>query len=162
MKEIYHYLLVTVVLSIFNSSAFSQSPACANFSGVFISDSLEQNLDEYSICPSSNIYLKSLTNLSGAIFQWKKNGVNISGETNRKININAEGLYSLTMTLGTCTATSSGIIVRLFQGAFYSRISSNFNQACSGDSIMLKALRNKKLINGLILIITFVHVFRLQ
>ena len=141
MKEIYHYLLVAVVLSIFNSSAFSQSPACANFSGVFISDSLEQNLDEYSICPGSNIYLKSLNNPVGATFQWKKNGVNISGETNRKININAEGLYSLTMTLGTCTATSSGIIVRLFQGAFYSRISSNFNQACLGDSIMLKALK---------------------
>jgi hypothetical protein len=139
MNQIYRFLFVAVLLSVFNSSVFSQSPACANFSGVFISDSLEQNLQEYFICSGSNIYLKSLNNPVGATFQWKKNGLNISGETSRKINITSEGLYSLTMTVGACTATSSGIIVRQYIIGYhpYQISSNNISQACTGDSIKL-------------------------
>jgi hypothetical protein len=140
MKKIYVTLFLSAIISLLNSPIFSQSPACANFSGVFISDSLEQNLPEYFICAGSNIYLKSLNNPSGATFQWKKNGVNISGETTRKINITSEGLYSLTMTVGACTATSSGIIVRQYiSGGYhpYNISSNNIIKACTGDSITL-------------------------
>ena len=101
---------------------------------------MEQNLPEYFICSGSNIYLKSLNNPSGGTFQWKKNGVNISGETTRKINVTSEGIYSLTMTVGTCTATSFGIIVRQYSnGGYhpYQITSNNISQACAGDSIKL-------------------------
>jgi hypothetical protein len=128
-------------LSFVFTPIFSQSPACANFSGVFISDSLEQNFPEYYICSGKNIYLKSLNNPVGASYQWKKNGVNISGKTIQKINITAEGIYSLTMTVGACTATSSGIIVRqAVSGGYnpYQISSNNITQACIGDSILLK------------------------
>jgi hypothetical protein len=143
MKKIYFSLFLATALTILSFSTFSQSPACANFSGVFISDSLEQNLPEYFICSGSNIYLKSLNNPSaipsGETYQWKKNGVNISGETTRKINITSEGLYSLTMTVGTCTATSSGIIVRQYLIGYhpYQISSNNITQACTGDSIKM-------------------------
>jgi hypothetical protein len=140
MKKIYFSLLLASALSLVSFLSFSQSPACANFSGVFISDSLEQNLPEYFVCSGSNIYLKSLNNPVGATFQWKKNGVNISGETTRKINVTSEGLYSLTMTVGACTATSSGIIVRQYvSGGYqpYNISSNNITKACTGDSITL-------------------------
>ncbi|MES2519449.1 MAG: hypothetical protein V4585_15150, partial [Bacteroidota bacterium] len=74
MKRIYIALFLFVVLSLFSSSVFSQNPACANFSGVFISDSLEQNQTQYVVCNGSNLYLKSLNNPLGAVYQWKKNG----------------------------------------------------------------------------------------
>jgi hypothetical protein len=138
MNKIYRCLFVLVVLSIFNSPIFSQSPACANFSGVFISDSLEQNLADYTICNGSSIYLKSLNNPSGVTYQWKKNGVNISGATSRVFNANSVGLYSLTLTEGTCTATSSGITIN---PSNYNRYFLNsFNpetETCMGDSIRL-------------------------
>jgi hypothetical protein len=143
MKKIYFSLFLATALTILSFSTFSQSPACANFSGVFISDSLEQNLPEYFICSGSNIYLKSLNNPSaipsGETYQWKKNGVNISGETTHKINVTSEGLYSLTMTVGTCTATSSGIIVRQYLIGYhpYQISSNNITQACTGDSIKM-------------------------
>jgi hypothetical protein len=140
MQKLYVTLLSTLLLSFVFTPIFSQSPACANFSGVFISDSLEQNFPEYYVCSGSNIYLKSLNNPVGATFQWKKNGVNISGETTRKISVTTEGLYSLTMTVGACTATSSGIIVRQAlnnQSYLYEITSNNISEACIGDSILL-------------------------
>jgi hypothetical protein len=139
MNKIYRFLFVAVLLSVFNSSAFSQSPACANFSGVFISDSLEQNLPEYYICSGSTIYLKSINTPSGSTFQWKKNGVDISGATTRLLNVTSEGLYSLTLTQGACTATSSGIIVRQFVAGYhpYQISNNNITQTCTGDSITL-------------------------
>ncbi len=139
MQKIYVTLLSTFLFLVIFTPVFSQSPACANFSGVFISDSLEQKFPEYYICSGSNIYLKSLNNPVGATYQWKKNGVNISGETNRKINVTSEGLYSLTMTEGACTATSSGIIVRQYIAGYhpYQITSNNVTQSCTGDSIKL-------------------------
>ena len=138
MKKIYRYLFVAVLLSVFCSSAFSQSPACANFSGVFISDSLEQNFADYTICNGSSIYLKSLNNPSGATFQWKKNGMNISGATSRVFNATSVGLYSLTLTEGTCTATSSGITINPsnFNRYFLNSYNSE-SETCIGDSIKL-------------------------
>jgi trimeric autotransporter adhesin len=142
MNKIYRFLFVAVLLSVFNSLAFSQSPACANFSGVFISDSLEQNLPEYYICSGSNIYLKSINTPTGSTFQWKMNGVDISGATARILNVTSEGLYSLTLTQGACTATSSGIIVRpTFSVANYSISSNNVTQACTGDGITLTTVK---------------------
>ncbi|MEA5460739.1 hypothetical protein VB796_16900 [Arcicella sp. LKC2W] len=143
MKKIYLTLFLSVVLSLFSSSVFSQNPACANFSGVFISDSLEQNLAEYYICSGSNIYLKSINTPSGSTFQWKKNGVDISGATSRIYNVTSEGLYSLTLTQGACTATSSGIIVRQYiAGVHYYQITSNnISQACTGDTIRLSTAK---------------------
>lgn len=141
MNKIYIALFLSVVLSLFSSSVFSQNPACANFSGVFISDSLEQNQTQYVVCQGSNIYLKSLNNPSGATYQWKKNGVNISGETSRKLSATSSGIYSLTMTLGSCTATSSGILVQFSEGYIPISVNYDVTQACMGDSIILQASR---------------------
>jgi hypothetical protein len=140
MKKIYFSLFLATALSILSFSTFSQSPACANFSGVFISDSLEQNLPEYYVCNGSTFYLKSLNNPVGATYQWKQNGVNISGETNRKLLIQDNGIFSLTMTVGGCTATSSGIVIRISSSLATNSINSNgITQACTGDSISLSA-----------------------
>ena len=141
MNKIYIALFLSVVLSLFSSSVFSQSPACANFSGVFISDSLEQNQTQYVVCQGSNIYLKSLNNPSGATYQWKKNGVNISGETSRKLSATSSGIYSLTMTLSGCTATSSGLLVQFNEGYIPISVNYDITQACNGDSITLEASR---------------------
>jgi hypothetical protein len=141
MNQIYRFLFAAVLLSVFNSSVFSQSPACANFSGVFISDSLEQNLTQYVVCSGSNIYLKSLNNPVGATYQWKKNGVNISGETTRKLSATSSGIYSLTMTVGSCTATSSGILLQFDESYIPISVSYVITQACTGDSITLQASR---------------------
>ena len=100
MKKIYVSLLLSAIIFFQNSPIFSQNPACANFSGVFISDSLEQNLQEYFVCQNSTFYLKSLGNPVGATYQWKQNGVNIVGETNPRLLIQDIGIFSLTMTVG--------------------------------------------------------------
>jgi hypothetical protein len=141
MKKIYVSLFLSAIIFFLNSPIFSQNPGCANFSGVFISDSLEQNKTEYVVCNGSNIYLKSLTNPSGATFQWKKNGVNISGEITRKLNATSSGIYSLTMTLGSCTATSSGLLVQFSDGYIPISVYYDVTQACVGDSITLQVGR---------------------
>ncbi|MDH4460083.1 MAG: hypothetical protein QE277_01575 [Flectobacillus sp.] len=140
MKQIFVTLFLSFVISLLSLPIFSQSPVCANFSGVFISDSLEQNLPEYYVCNNATFYLKSLNNLAGATYQWKRNGINIVGETNSTILIQNIGIFSLTMTVGECTATSSGIVI--YVGSPFSNSTINTNgitQACSGDTITLLA-----------------------
>jgi hypothetical protein len=140
MKKIYVSLFLSAIIFFLNSPIFSQSPACANFSGVFISDSLEQNLPEYYVCQNSTFYLKSLNNPVGASYQWKQNGVNLVGETNPKLLIQDIGIFSLTITIGSCTATSSGIVIRIGSPFSNSTINSNgITQACTGDTIRLTA-----------------------
>jgi hypothetical protein len=139
MKKIYVSLLLFAIIFFLNSPIFSQSPACASFSGVFISDSLEQNLPEYFVCQNGTFYLKSLNKPVGATYQWKQNGVNIVGETNPRLLIQDIGIFSLTMTVGGCSATSSGIIIRLGNPLPNSINSSGITQACTGDTITLSA-----------------------
>ena len=139
MKKIYVSLLLSAIIFFLNSPIFSQSPACTNFSGVFISDSLKQNLQEYFVCQNSTFYLKSLGNPVGATYQWKQNGVNIVGETNPRLLIQDIGIFSLTMTVGGCSATSSGIIIRLGNPLPNSINSGGITQACTGDTITLSA-----------------------
>lgn len=134
MRKIYVSLCLSVIVFFLNSPIFSQSPACANFSGVFISDSLEQNLPEYFVCQASTFYLKSLNNPVGATYQWKKNGVNLVGETNPRILIQDIGIFSLTMTVGSCIATSSGVIIYLGNPLPNSINSGGITQACVGDT----------------------------
>ena len=61
-----------------------------------------------TLCPGSTL---TLTASAGTSYQWLLNGTNIVGATNQTYDITAGGSYSVTVTSGTCTSTSSAFVV---------------------------------------------------
>jgi hypothetical protein len=67
---------------------------------------------QVTICSASpSALLNASSASSGLIYQWKKNNVNLSGEVNSSYTATTAGSYSLQSTLGSCTSTSSPVVV---------------------------------------------------
>jgi trimeric autotransporter adhesin len=89
------------------------------FSNIIVNDPLflKQSPLQINLCGSATYSLLDGTNSNNNnpfapfSYQWKKNGQSISGETNRTLYVNSEGIYSLALTQGNCTAISLGIPV---------------------------------------------------
>jgi hypothetical protein len=140
MPSLYRPFLFVIVFLLINLHAISQSNPCSSFSGVAITDTLEQDLKEYIISEGNSIYLKPKTPLSGiSSYQWKKDGVDINGATNRKYQVTEYGLYSLTVRQGSCTATSLGIFIG--GNTYYQIDPPAATQVCVGDTIVLKTVK---------------------
>jgi len=63
---------------------------------------------ETTLCPGSTLVL---TASAGTSYQWQLNTVNIAGETNQTITISQGGSYTVEVTAGTCTSTSTAFII---------------------------------------------------
>ena len=61
-----------------------------------------------TLCPGSTL---TLTASAGTSYQWLLNGTNIAGATNQTYDITQGGSYSVTVTSGTCTSTSTAFVV---------------------------------------------------
>jgi len=64
----------------------------------------------FAICPGSTITLKTAA-LSGATYQWKKDGVNFA--TTQSITISAAGQYTVTVSRNGCSRTSNPVTVTI-------------------------------------------------
>jgi uncharacterized repeat protein (TIGR01451 family)/gliding motility-associated-like protein len=60
-----------------------------------------------SSCDETPITLTLQTNVTGATYQWTKNGTDIPGETNISYNATEAGLYSVKISNGGCTTESA-------------------------------------------------------
>jgi len=69
---------------------------------------------DVSICSGSNITLQANTG-SGLTYQWKKNGMNVSGATTSNYTVSQAATYTVVVTHLSCSATSSGINLNLIQ-----------------------------------------------
>jgi hypothetical protein len=75
---------------------------------------------------------------TGNTYQWKLNGVNISGATSSTFNATASGNYSITITNGSCVSTSAATSVTITSGPLSPVISASGSTTfCSGGSVTL-------------------------
>ncbi|MFZ1333652.1 MAG: hypothetical protein WAR83_15775, partial [Flavobacteriales bacterium] len=61
-----------------------------------------------TFCTGGSVVLNAST---GSSYQWKKDGNNISGATSSSYTANTSGTYTVTVSNGSCSATSSGVSV---------------------------------------------------
>jgi hypothetical protein len=65
-----------------------------------------------SFCWGNSVVVKGNSG-TGLTYQWNKNGLPISGETDSVITVNASGSYTFKTTLGTCSTLSSPVVVNV-------------------------------------------------
>jgi len=83
-----------------------------------------------------NSSIPTSTTKSPYSYQWKKDGVNVSGANQKFYNATLSGLYSLDATLGTCAFTSSPIAITV--GSSNKTISSSpSNSLCDNGYVTL-------------------------
>ena len=77
-------------------------------------------------------------NLSGGVYtyQWQKDGVNIAGETNQYLYVTTAGNYTLSVSNGSCSGISNGIIITNNTPVTYLTASEN-NTSCTNKAIRL-------------------------
>ncbi len=90
--------------------------------------------DPTEICSGNSSILESVI-VSGASYQWQRNGSDISGATNPTINANVSGTYTMELTNGLgCVSVSNPIVIQVV-----SLPVANFtipSTGCVGDSII--------------------------
>lgn len=93
-----------------------------------------------NLCGTSDyLYIEfDKRNISGGTYtyQWKKNGVNLSGETNYYLFVNTPGNYSLFVSNGNCSGISNSITVTNNTPVLSLSASEN-NTSCSNRTIKL-------------------------
>jgi hypothetical protein len=63
-----------------------------------------------TFCEGNSVVLKGNSG-SGLTYQWNKDGLPITGETDTIITVNTSGSYTFVTTLGLCSTTSSPVVV---------------------------------------------------
>ena len=94
-----------------------------------------------NLCVGSTVTIKTaLVDTTGMVFQWKKDGVNVSsGGTNSKYVVTTGGNYTISITQGTCPTVTSGqtYIYNLTGGTNTSLNRSGDAIQCNGGSAIL-------------------------
>ncbi|HKR07091.1 MAG TPA: kelch repeat-containing protein [Bacteroidia bacterium] len=89
-----------------------------------------------TFCTGGFVFLSSNTG-AGFTYQWRKNGLNISGATSEIYAATASGSYNVQITSGPCTAVSNLISV-VVQTALTPTITSNSTVFCPATTVMLQ------------------------
>ena len=88
-----------------------------------------------TICGDESI---SLNTVAGGILQWRLDGADIAGETVNSITVNQSGTYSVTLTIGGCSATSTPVQVIVNPNPAMPTISaSGATIFCQGGNVQL-------------------------
>jgi len=91
-----------------------------------------------SVCAGTNVTLNANTG-SGFSYQWKNNGNIIAGATSANYTTNSAGDYTVTITSGTCSATSLPTSIVVNQLPTASAIALGTTTFCSGGSVEISA-----------------------
>lgn len=89
-----------------------------------------------TICSGSSVTLTASPSGSGYSYQWLNNGSSISGATNQTYNANATGNYACTVSIGSCTSTSSTIAVNA-GASLVPPVNYSFANICNGNPVLL-------------------------
>jgi hypothetical protein len=89
-----------------------------------------------TFCSGGNVLL---TANSGTSYQWKNNGVNITGATSQNYTATASGAYTVVVTSGTCSATSGPITVTVNPVPPATITPAGATTFCSPSSVLLNA-----------------------
>ncbi len=90
-----------------------------------------------TFCSGNYVFL-SATNVTGATYQWKKNGVNItSSGTSRTYKATATGSYTCLVTNACGSTTTNAIQVTTKTNAFATVSATGATSFCAGDSVTL-------------------------
>ncbi|MCB9165276.1 MAG: T9SS type A sorting domain-containing protein [Flavobacteriales bacterium] len=91
-----------------------------------------------SFCSGGNVILMTQQS-AGATYQWRYNGIAISGATSYAYTAYLNGAFTVTVTSGTCTATSAPINVSVGTGPVASITTNGPTAFCYGGSVTLNA-----------------------
>ena len=91
-----------------------------------------------NVCTGGNVTLNASTG-GGYTYQWKLNGGNISGATGSSYVASSAGSYTVVVTAGGCTSTSSVVTVTIVTYPVASIWSSTPLQFCSPGAVALNA-----------------------
>ncbi|MCB9182754.1 MAG: hypothetical protein H6591_02465 [Flavobacteriales bacterium] len=89
-----------------------------------------------SFCNGSSVAL-SVNTCSGCSYQWKRNGVNVSGGTTPYYNTNTAGSYTVTINSGSCSSTSAATVVTVGTAPSATITASGSTTLCSTSSVAL-------------------------
>lgn len=109
--------------------------ALINSNGSIINDSISFCVNNQNVSLSHNNY--SLINKSSYSYQWRKNGIDISGGNQDVINNLPAGIYSLKVTQGNCSAISKSIFVNSTSSSSLVIYPYYGTNACIGDKVEL-------------------------
>lgn len=90
-----------------------------------------------NICPpTSSTTLTASSNLSGVSYQWKRDGINLSGSTSSTLSTTISGSYTVAIAKSGCTGTSANSNVAFGKTPVISA-SSNVTSSCAGATVNL-------------------------
>ncbi|MCE9540360.1 MAG: PQQ-dependent sugar dehydrogenase, partial [Bacteroidetes bacterium] len=87
---------------------------------------------------SGSVILQTNTG-SGSIYQWKKDGVNISGATNSSFTATTSGAYQLKVIQGSCISWSAPTLVKILNGLRATITPGGVTTFCTGGNVKLFA-----------------------
>ncbi|NBX79064.1 MAG: PKD domain-containing protein, partial [Flavobacteriales bacterium] len=85
-----------------------------------------------TLCPGSSL---TLTSSVGNSYQWQLNGTNIAGATSQSYAATQAGTYTVVVTSGTCTSTSSAFVITAIIPTITS--AGGIQIICQGSSLVL-------------------------
>ncbi|MCB0768301.1 MAG: T9SS type A sorting domain-containing protein, partial [Flavobacteriales bacterium] len=91
-----------------------------------------------SFCTGGNVILVT-EQTAGATYQWRYNGIAISGATSYAYTAYLNGAFTVTVTSGTCTATSGPMNISVGAGPNATITTSGATAFCYGGSVTLNA-----------------------
>ncbi|MBC7864793.1 MAG: T9SS type A sorting domain-containing protein, partial [Bacteroidia bacterium] len=90
-----------------------------------------------NICTGQTVQL-SASSGTGYVYQWKKNGANVSGATSQSYSAAQAASYTVMITLGSCTATSSPTTVTVNQMLTPTVTNAGFGGFCGSTTVQLQ------------------------
>jgi hypothetical protein len=94
-----------------------------------------------SICSGDSVQLSTAL-ISGITYQWKKYGVNINGATSNTYMVRQTGDYSVTLSNGNCSATSSDFPILVNSVPAPTITASGSGNICQGSTALLTSSAN--------------------
>jgi hypothetical protein len=116
------------------SNVINASISSSNPSYIMINDSISFCTNNQTASLQHN---NNLTNSASYSYQWKNNGVDISGENQYMISNLTAGVYSLKVTQGSCSVISKSIFVNSASSSSKVIFSYYGTNACVGDKVQL-------------------------
>lgn len=91
-----------------------------------------------SFCSGGNVILTT-TQISGASYQWRYNGVAISGATSYAYTAYLNGGFTVTVTTGSCSGTSAATTITVGTATNATITAAGSTSFCNGSSVTLNA-----------------------
>ena len=93
-------------------------------------------LSSQSICTGSSVLLTAVGGVNYS-YQWKKDNVDINGETTSSLNVNAAGTYSVSVSANGCSAVSDTMLITVLP--LEQVLSVSDGSACGNGTVNLSA-----------------------